>query len=278
MIAEHCRSNRQMLNSFECEYIRSREESASGIQAMRERLKNMNMESGVDFIPEKMVHKGRYAFKNDKVLFYEEIGDTNDYFQYIKNGNKLRVISDRDPKTVIIGTNGNSDVMPPMQDPWEHCGHELMYKLDKFDSPYDKVSSVKSITEKGRELIVVKIEQRLNTSPEDQVDNLLTIQFSVNDGYLPVRILQESQNKDDKAPKFVYDSIISKILKFDVNGKAFYLPASLSQKSYRDTLVNSSSEYNIKEESIKITFLNNIIGNHLIFFKNFLLFFKYFLH
>ena len=55
---------------------------------------------------------------------------------------------------------------PPIPDPWDFTGHSLMYKLDKIDGPYDRIASVKSVTENGRELIVVTIEQRLNTSPE----------------------------------------------------------------------------------------------------------------
>ena len=247
-IAAHCNANRQMLSSFECEYIRSREDSASGIQMMRERLKSMNTESGVDSIPEKMVYKGHYAFKDDKVLHYEDIEDMNDSFYYLKNGKQLRV----NRKTVVLGTEGESDIIPPIPDPWEFTGHALMYKLDKINSPYDKVASVKSITENGRELIVVTIEQRLSTSPENQVDNLLTMQFSVKDGYLPVKVHQESSHKPDEESPYISEAITSEILKYDVNGKTFYLPANHNQKVYRKGKLGSTSDFKIKEETVKI--------------------------
>lgn len=221
MIAAHCKANRQMLSSFECEYIR--------------------------LFDVRSTFKGHFAFKDDKVLQYENIGDTNDYFQYIKNGKQLRIISDHGPKTFVLGTEGNPNVKPPTPDPWEYSGNSLMYTLDKVDLPYDMITSVKSVKENDRELIVVIVEQRLNTSPENQVDNILTMQFSVHDGYLPVKIHQS-----DKDSKYVSETITSKILKYDVNGKTFYLPASFSSKVYHNGQLSYTFDFNIKEETVKI--------------------------
>jgi thiol-disulfide isomerase/thioredoxin len=251
MIAQHLRANREVLNSFECEYVRSRENSTFGIQSMKERLKNRNPNIIID-MPEKKVHKGRFAFKDDKVLSFEDIADTNDYLHFIKNGKQLRTVSQHNLRIFVLGTEGNPDIRPPIPDPWDYTGHSLMYELDKIDTPYDKIASVKSVTENIKELIVVTIEQRLNTSPENQVDNLLTIQFSVQDGYLPVRVRQEIKTKSGKEPEYISDATISKILKYDFDDKSLYFPVSYNQKVYRNGKLSSTSYFNIKEETVKI--------------------------
>ena len=127
-----------------------------------------------------------------------------------------------------------------------------MYKLDKIDTPYNKIASVKSVTENGKELILVTIEQRLNTSPENQVDNLLTMQFSVQDGYLPVKVRQEVPHKSDEESKYISEATISKILKYDFDDKSLHLPVSCNQKVYRNGKLSSTSDFNIKEETVKI--------------------------
>jgi thiol-disulfide isomerase/thioredoxin len=229
MIAQHLRANREVLNSFECEYVRSSEHSAY-----------------------KREFKGYFAFKDNKVLSFEDTGDTNDYLHFIKNGKQLRTVSQHNPRIILLGTEGNSNIRPPMPDPWDFTGHSLMYKLDKIDTPYDKIASVKSVTENGKELIVVLIEQRLNTSPENQVAILLTMQFSVQDGYLPVKVRQEVPHKSDEKSKYISDATISKILKYGFDDKSLYLPVSYNKKEYRNGKLSSMSDFNIKEETVKI--------------------------
>jgi len=247
MIAQHLRANREVLNSFECEYVRSHENSTFGIQLMKERSKSRNPNIIID-MPEKMLYKGHFAFKDDKVLSFEDIEDTNDYLHFIKNGKQLRTISQNNPRTFVLGTEGNSNIRPPVPDPWAYTGHPLIYKLYKLDKRQEKVISVDSKFERGKELIVVTIEQR----PEEPVVITVTIDFSVQDGYLPVRVRQEIKTKSGEEPEYISDATISKILKYDFDDKSLYLPVSYNQKVYRDGKLSSTSDFNIKEETVKI--------------------------
>jgi len=128
MIAQHLRANREVLNSFECEYVRSRENSTFRTQLMKEQLKSRNP-NDISDVPEQMVHKGHFAFKDDKVLSFEDIGDTNNYLHFIKNGKQLRAVSQHNPKTFVLGTEGNSNIRPPIPDPWDYTGHSLILRV-----------------------------------------------------------------------------------------------------------------------------------------------------
>ena len=113
--------------------------------------------------------------------------------------------------------------------------------------------SVDSKFEQGRELKVVKIEQR----PNDSILIALTIDFSVRDGYLPVRVRQEIITKSGKEPEYISDAITSKILKYDFDDKSLYLPVSYNQKVYRNGKLSSTSEFNIKAASTGRTLTGN---------------------
>ena len=248
MISQHLKANREMLNSFECEYIRTRE---TNTDIENKNIKGRNQNLLVD-IPERISYTGHFAFKDDKVLSFEDIGDTNDYLHFIKNGKQLRIVSQYNPRTIVLGTEGNSNIRPPIPDLWDYTGHPLMYELDKLNTSYDKIASVNQITEQGKEFIVVTIEHRLNTSPEGQADIIMTMRFSVQDGYLPVRTRQELQHKENGESQYVDEAYISRILKYDFDDKSLYLPASYNQKVYRNGKLSSISNFNIKEETVKI--------------------------
>ncbi|MHC4322893.1 MAG: hypothetical protein ACYSUX_01325, partial [Planctomycetota bacterium] len=247
MIAQHLRANREVLNSFECEYVRSRENTTFGIQFMKEQVKSRNPDIIID-MPEKMVSKGHFAFKDDKVLTRENTEGADDYYHYVKNGKQLRTVSQHNPRTFVLGTEGNSNIGPPIPDPWAYTGHPFIYKLDKLEKRNGEVISVDSKFERDRELKVVKIEQR----PEESIFIALAIDFSVQDGYLPVRVRQEITTKSGEEPEYISDATTSKILKYDFDDKSLFLPVSYNQKVYRNGKLSSTSDFNIKAETVKI--------------------------
>ena len=119
VISQHLKANRKILNSFECEYIRTRE---TNTDIENKNIKGRNQNLLVD-IPERISYKGHFAFEGDKILSREEIGDAESYFLYIKNGDRVREIhwqsprsskensseSLKNPRTFIIGTADDTD-------------------------------------------------------------------------------------------------------------------------------------------------------------------------
>jgi len=247
IIATHCKAYREMLSSFECEYVRSHESSTFGIQLMKEQIKSRNPNIIID-MPEKMVYKGNFAFKDDKVLTRENTEGTDDYSHYVKNGKQLRTVSQHNPRAFVLGTEGNSNIGPPIPDPWAYTGHPLIYKLDKQLGKRQKVISVDAKFERGRELKVVKIEQR----PDESIFIALTIDFSVQDGYLPVRVRQEITTKSGEEPEYISELSVEKILKYNVGSNTLYLPTSCHKEVHKFGKLSSTSDFNIQEETVKI--------------------------
>lgn len=243
IIAEFNRANREILNSMDYEYTRS----INTYYDIQKEVSKRNPLIKVKSYP-KLEFKGRFAFDGDKVLTRENTEGTDDYYHYVKNGKQLRTVSQHNPRTFVLGTEGNSNIMPPIPDPWAHTGYPLIYRLDKLDKRNEKVISVDSKFERGKELKVVTIEQR----PDVPIVITVTIDFSVQDGYLPVRVRQEIKSKSSEELEYISEATTRKILKYDVDGKTLYLPVSYSKKVYRNGKLSSTSDFNIKEETVKI--------------------------
>ena len=243
VIAGRCRANREMLNSFDCEYTRS----INTYYDIEKEVNRRNPHIKVELRP-KQAFKGRFAFDGDKVLTRENTEGTDNYYHYVKNGKQLRTVSQHNPRTFVLGTEGNSNIRPPIPDPWANTGHSLIYKLDKLNKRDGKVISVDSKFERGKELNAVTIEQL----PEEPFVITLTIYFSVQDGYLPVRVRQEIKSKSGEEPEYISELSVDKILKYNVGGNTLYLPASCHKEVHKFGELRSTYDFNIQEETVRI--------------------------
>ena len=242
IIAEFNRANREILNSIDYEYTRS----INTYSDFQKEVSRRNPHIKVKLNP-KLTFKGRFAFDGDKVLTRENVEGTDDYHHYVKNGKQIRDARFQNPRTILYGTVGIANIKPPIRDPWAHTGHSLIYKLDKLDKR-NEVISVDSKFERGRELKVVKIEQR----PEGSIFIDLTIDFSVQDGYLPVRVRQEITTKPGEEPEYISEINVDKILKYNVGGNTFYLPASCHTEVHKLGKLSNTFDFKIQEETVRI--------------------------
>lgn len=245
IIAEFNRANREILNSMDCEYTRS----LNTYSDIQKEVSRRNPDIKVKLYP-KLEFKGRFAFDGDKVLTSENTEGVDEYYQYVKNGKQIRNAQSQNPypRTINYGTVGIANIKPPIPDPWAHTGYPLIYRLDKLDKRNEKVISVDSKFERGKELKVVTIEQR----PDVPIVITVTIDFSVQDGYLPVRVRQEITTKSGEEPEYISEQSVDKILKYNVGGNTLYLPASCHREVHQFGKLSSTSDFKIQEETVKI--------------------------
>ena len=245
IIAEFNRANREILNSMDCEYTRS----LNTYSDIQKEVSRRNPDIKVMSYP-KLEFKGRFAFDGDKVLTSENTEGRDEYYQYVKNGKQIRNAQSQNPypRTINYGTVGIANIKPPIPDPWAHTGYPLIYRLDKLDKRNEKVISVDSKFERGKELKVVTIEQR----PDVPIVITVTIDFSVQDGYLPVRVRQEIKSKSSEELEYISEQSVEKILKYNVGGNTLYLPASFHRKVYKLGELSYTSDFNIQEETVRI--------------------------
>ena len=245
VIAGRCTANREILNSIDLEYTRS----INTYSDLQKEVSKRNPLIKVMSFP-KLEFKGRFAFDGDKVLTSENTEGVDEYYQYVKNGKQIRNAQSQNPypRTINYGTVGIANIKPPIPDPWAHTGYPLIYRLDKLDKRNEKVISVDSKFERGKELKVVTIEQR----PDVPIVITVTIDFSVQDGYLPVRVRQEITTKSGEEPEYISELSVDKILKYNVGGNTLYLPASRHKEVHRFGKLSKTYDFNIQEETVRI--------------------------
>lgn len=240
IIAQYNRANQQILNSFNCKYTTTFHFYG-----------NVPFDHALD--QESKIRKnGRYAFSGDKVYSREDLVGSKSYIHYVRNEKQERVASRENPRLVQYGTKGKAGLKPGFPGPWMVAGSYIATRLDKLNSKYSRIVSVESVQAEGHEYIVVNIDQRPASLPENQYDSALTIHFSVEDGFLPVRI--ESRPHKDSQKKEPFSSIakVTKILKYQVQGSTLYVPAEFYKETYRNGNLDRTHHFKVDEESVEI--------------------------
>ena len=232
IIAMSNRLNKQILNSFNCEYT-STYQLSGGME--RKQI-------------------GRYAFSGEREYHRKDnVGTSKDYLHYVRNG--IHVRSTGSPRFIKFGTQGKARIRPPSPDPWAVAGGTgagVIPELDRLNPKYDKVASVEETLSDGRRYVIVGIEQHFATTPGDGCDNILTIHFSVEDGFMPVRVKSKTPKKSDQNKSFSYNAMVTKILEYQIQDSTLYLPVEFHQETYRGGKLHRTRHYRIDEESVEV--------------------------
>jgi hypothetical protein len=239
-IAEYNRANQQILNSFDCKY-----------NYTFHFFNNVPFESRLDS-QRKIEKNGRYAFSGEKVYSREDLVGSKVYLHYVRNETQERAASQENPRLVQYGTKDKAGLQPGTPNPWRNAGGYITPELDKLNPKYNKILSVEQSQLDGHEYIVVNIAQRLASSPENQYDTSLTIHFSVENGFLPVRFETKLYKKIPKKDSFSSVEKVTKIVQYQVQGSTLYLPVECNTETYRNGKLRKSRHYKIYEESVKI--------------------------
>jgi len=239
-IAQYNRANQQILNSFDCKYT-----STFYLGG------NVPFENKLG--PKREIKKnGRYAFSGEKVYSRESVVGSKTYLHYVRNKKQERAASHENPRLVRYGTKGKAGLNPGTPSPWITAGGYIALELDELNPKYNNILSVERSQSDGHEYIVVNIEQRLASSSENQYDFTLTIHFSVENGFLPVRI--ESKPHKELQKKDLFSSIakVTKVVQYQVQDSMLYLPVEFHKETYRNGKLSKSKHYKVDEESVKI--------------------------
>jgi hypothetical protein len=196
---------------------------------------------------------GQYAISSGREYHrIDAVGMRKDYLHYIRNGIHLR--SSNTPHWAFLGTQGTADIRPPQRF-WgasAGTGASVVLMLDRLNPLYDKVVSVEETMSDGRRLIKVGVEQRLAKTPPGECDNVLTIYFSVDDGFLPVRATSETVNKADRNRSFSYDAVVTRMLRYEIQDSTFYLPVEYREEIYRGGKLHRTRNRLMKDDSVEI--------------------------
>ena len=245
IIAQFNRANQQILDSFDCKHD-SKSKFFEGFlfpdrkDLPLDRLKEISREA-------------RYAFSGNK-SYSLVTNNSGEFMHYVMNENQARLTHARRPtvdEPRLISLSSQGKIIPPLPDPWNQLGGPMVTMIDKLDPKYNKVISVERNQLDSREHIIVAIEQRYASSPENQFNHTLTFHFSVEDGFLPVRMQQKDIPKPGKEP-FTINAIVKNILKYPVQGSTLYLPAEIHEERYRGEKLISTYDFKIDEKSVKI--------------------------
>ncbi len=240
IIAQFNRANQQILNSFDCQH-----------DSTLQFFEGFPLPDRKDLSPDRIkeiTRKGRYAFSGNKSysLVTNNLGDS---LHYVSNEKQQRLSNVNRPRFIMLSSQGK--LTPPLPNPWNQLSAGTAKMIDKLDPKHHKVISVERTQVDGREHIIVAIEQRFASSPENQFDHTLTFHFSVEDGFLPVRIQEKGIPKPGKE-LFTIDAVVKRVLKHPVQGSTLYLPAEIHEERYRGERLISTSDLKIHEESVRI--------------------------
>jgi hypothetical protein len=238
LIAHRNRANQELLNSFYYEY-----KSKSWLS---QRFVLPKQKSPRDK-PMTIERDGRYAFSGDRTYSFES-NNLGQFSHYVSDKNQQRTSTVKAPRIVMLSKEGKLQKSPG---PWNQLGAGIATKLDTLNPLYDKVVSVKQTGSANDEYIVVTIKQRLASSPPDQYNNTLTLHFSVEDGFMPVRIQQTNLSESGK-PAYTSDAVGSKMLKYQVGGSILYLPAETHEERYQDGALLNTYDFAVDANSVQI--------------------------
>ncbi|OHB65336.1 MAG: hypothetical protein A2Y77_15900 [Planctomycetes bacterium RBG_13_62_9] len=228
IIAMSNRLNRELAHSFRCEWTSTRQAGTTRRQT----------------------HE--YAFSGDREwLHVQNAPPGSGFVCYVRNG--LHARSTSSSGAVWLNTTATMRPLPDLFTTAGATGAGVIPHLDKLDPKYDRVTSVREASLEGRRCVVVTIEQqRVGTSAGDEPDRVLTIYFSVEDGFLPIRVEDRPRAGSGGTKSFARDATVTKILKYPLQGSTFYVPAAFHHETYRDGRLDETTRYEVDEGSVEV--------------------------
>ena len=191
-----------------------------------------------------------FAFSGQDRL-YTKIDQDQSSTEYVRNGHDVHRITHKDGRNYRIIRKGSTKMRQLGQHPWRRFAFGLTAALNKFDPQYDKIGAIRKASQAGKTFIAIELHQRLKTDPSNEYNTTTTLTFSVADGYMPVRVRQETRKGPDR-PSFWIETKVEDMLAFDVGGSMFYLPGKVTEKRYKAGTLSSTRNTVIDKKTIKI--------------------------
>ena len=238
IIAEANRANKELLESFDCQYTFNIVIPEPG-------------QTHITTTSQKLVAKrGRYAFSGDKAYNMDKVLNTEHYMHYVHNGSMKRT---RRPGAVVLGSTPDCGLKPGTPDPWSVVDESVSVGLDNLDEKkYGKVVSVESSMLDGRncQKVIISTPSRL---PDGTISSYsVSVWYSEEDGYMPVKYRLERHEKPEWGGSIIGDGEVREIRKYNVDGNILYLPVDFHEEVYHDGSLSSTGQYNVDTNSVRI--------------------------
>jgi hypothetical protein len=132
------------------------------------------------------------------------------------------------------------------------AGGGVIPSLDRLNPKYSKVDSVKEGAVDGRRCAVVEVEQSAAGPEGKGPDHILTMWFSIEDGFLPVRVEARPPQKASPIDAWVRHAVVTKILTHRIQGGTIRVPMEFRSEVYRNEKLENTMELTMEPESIEI--------------------------
>lgn len=234
-IAQANRANRNLLESFDCDYSYEITKPQKGETFITETARRL------------ISKKGRFAFSSDKVYSMDKILGKDVYLHHVRNGSLRRTRSHKN--VVLLGSTPECGLKPGTPDPWEVVDENICLKLDNIDGEKLKeIVSVEQCMLNGHDNIKVAILGSGPALPDGSLNTfILTFWYSIEQGCMPVKYKIEHDQTDIRG-----EGEVQEIREFQVNGNTLYLPIGFREEVYTNKKLSRIHQYNVDTNSIQI--------------------------
>ncbi len=235
MITESNRTNLRVVNSFDCCYAWEMNTKQDDTDKVKRTKKT-----------------GRYSFEEGKLSCREQFVTEGFRSDFVSNGTEKRKRKYKEGAgTLSISSDPNSPVIPGIQSPWNQIDGGLSFRLDKLTEADGTIESVELVELNDNKHVAVSFKRPLTLPTGDVSSFPVTIWYSVEHGYLPIKCKFEWEGYPGLGEKTSGESIIHQVQKYDVNGNTVYLPQGFEEKVYKAGILSRTIRYNVDANTVQ---------------------------
>lgn len=228
-IAAANRANSRRLDSFEFRYKRT-----SKINLLR-------------------TWSGHYAYSKNRIYDERVNVGNGDSHVTIEAGKEIWITDGQfSPKFIVRDTHKHRFGIDSLGiRPWSNMESVNIEALDRLNSEFTSITSVREATVDNVQLVIIERDQRLASDPQGEFSHKWICHFNVKEGYLPVRIEYKPINASGRSiPGYIKN--VTKINRYDVGGETIYFPVEDHSVFYQKTGQYDERRFRVLEKTIRI--------------------------